>query len=680
MPVALAHDLELTDGVTTIPLMLKIPEGRNGQPGPVTIQEALVASDADAPLSEWLEVVVREDWSRGAGMDYDNARCLDTWSSPGYVLPAGAATDVVLPAVGMSATPLVAIEEYFSDLFVAQRGSAIAGTARVLRSVGGTGSGAGLFTTSLTLGAGEYLQDLLVAENGSGVQMLFASSSSLTGGSGRLHRWDGGSWTSTAVGLFGTWGRNRLAKVFWTGEDGIGGWRMVAISSNQGHISYTRPDADPMLAASWVEGIRSGSSLPSSELVAARRHVYINARDNLFDFNELGDTVSLTSFGEYKQGTGNASVYLDGWVFRSYGFWLDRVNVDAEGVLQEVPGICSPGFATPVETGWGSGYVTALTTHLGYVLAAVFNPSLNKAAVWRGKDRSHLGVETQNPLVWWGPEAVCSEPAIVTRMAVKSLATLPAQTKLWLATWSTDQVSPPKLTWISLPSAGGALADLRAGGSHTYTPGNGTGTWQAECVLEMLPTTVGDKGSVKELFQVTIGSLGLGDAPGTRLISSQRADPQPASVIWSAGTDITAGPTQTFTPEILRGNKLQQRIQFISPSGAASPPKPAILDSLRTTAWRTAPSFDTRTLDVTYGPGILDRRNGSWTHQGMSVEWYTDQLIAFCRAGRLTMTDRQGIRYSVKLKQSFVRVPTMTETPYGKIVEGRLVIALLGVL
>jgi hypothetical protein len=228
-----------------------------------------------------------------------------------------------------------------------------------------------------------------------------------------------------------------------------------------------------------------------------------------------------------------------------------------------------------------------------------------------------------------------------------------------------------------MPSLSGALQDLKSGGGHTFAVGSAGATpWQPYSRVYGLATTVGDKGSVKEIYQVTVGSRGLGDPAGTKLVGFVRADPAPTSTDWGTGTDILAGPTETFTPTVTSGNKLEGRIDLISPSGAASPPKPAILDSIRTTYWRTAPDLDTMTIPIAYGPGVLMLGNTHWPSQSRSVQWTTDALVDMCRAGRLVMRDRAGQRWSVKLKHFFTR--QSSHHLQGATVRGEITVAILG--
>jgi hypothetical protein len=683
-------ELQAPDG-TWMPFSLLLEVNREGVRQPKSFSEAIAAQTADAPLSEWLEPFIRESFAGGIGIDYDVALGCDAFTSPGYVFPGGAATDVVLPAASNSSSPIVAFAELQDSFWCAQRGTGAAGTARLMVSTNKTGTGSGAFQNGLQLTAGEYFRDLLVAPDHQHVLRLYATSSDVDGNNGRLHRWLGGAannWASTPLpgqpGSFGANGRNRMVSVWWQDQDAVGAVRLVTLSSNAGHISYTRPEQDPMDALSWIEHVATGTSQPGGELVAARRRVWINGRDNLFDLDELGNSPALTGYTALHEGNGQCVAYHNGFVYRSLGQGLDRVDVSDSGVLQEAPGLCTPGYLTRAESGHLVGWATALQPWNGGILCAMFSLIHGRPGIYWGKDRREVGVETPNPLVWHGPFAWAeNEAATVTRMAI-SETPLPSLTRLWAATWTTSQNAPPKLSWISLPTSGGAFANLRANGSHRYArgaPGSGS-IWQQSSQLHLLPQTLGDKGSVKHLYQHTYGSLNLSRPDtNTQLRVYTRADPPPDSLEWGAAASVTESPTQTITPtDVVSGNKLQHRIDLFSPQGDATPPIPAVLDSIRTTCFRTAPDVDTWTLDVEYGPGVIQLTGGDWGNRGISVQQQTDALLEVCRGGRTILRDRSDRRWSVKVKHALPRVRQMTNGVYGERMQARLVVANLGQL
>src|SRR5581483_8493363 len=116
-------EIQLASG-EWLPLMLKVARDQAGNPvdgAPKSLTEALAASDADLQVSKRLIPVVQEDWSKGFGVDYDEAPGVYT-RTPGYALPAGYATPVTLPATHNSNSLIVAMVQYQTDLWLAQNG------------------------------------------------------------------------------------------------------------------------------------------------------------------------------------------------------------------------------------------------------------------------------------------------------------------------------------------------------------------------------------------------------------------------------------------------------------------------------------------------------------------------------------------------------------------------------
>lgn len=571
--------------------------------------------------------------------------------------------------------------EYDGDLFCAQAGEDGVGGGVVLRSVGGSGA----FSASLTLGAAEYLRGLLVADDGSGGENLYAFSSDGGVQNGRLHAWDGSTWTSTAAATFGTNGRAAAKVVFWETADGIGASRIVTISGPRS-ISYTIPHADPMDAISWVEDVPiSGSRGQLRQIAAAKTHVYVSAEDGLFDLDELGNSPNLLNYvGDMIQpGNGYAVQYHDGAVFYSLGTGLDRVIVEQQGMLQETPGMCGPGWGMRAENPV-SGMCTAMCTDQGYLVAALFNQHTRESYICYGKSRAILGIESPNPMIWYGPEVVLTTNYRVTSLHVSSLVA--GTRRLWIGS-ITDDAATARISWVSLPLSGAPLQDIYSLGSHTFNTGQAGGSINPYARLYQLPNTWEDKPSLKIIHQHAVGSRGLSvvggvdDGIGTKLVEYDRADPAPGSQTWGTGTDITTSPSQTITPSTpVKGYEIGRRIDFISPNGAASTPKVAILNSLRTTAWIVAPSFNVVTLDVHYGAGVVNLSNSSKSQEVFDVDYISERLDAIIRYGPTTMRNRRNRRWTVKIEQAFAKVRTYHDEPAGETVRARLELTLIAAL
>lgn len=684
-------EILLADQVTWLPLNLVQARDQNGNPipgAPRTFQEALASSDEDIEVSDRLVPVNAEDWSGGMGVSYHEAPGLYT-RTPGYACPAGAGTAITLPAPvsGSSDSPIVAIRQYGSDLFAAQTGNGAANTARVMRSTdGGT-----TWTNSLSLGANVYIRDLISYDNGAGVQCLYASSCTAKdpdpGADGALHRWNGTIWGSTTAGTtYGTYSRQRMATVFWVDQEGIGDWRLVVISGSK-TISYTRPGADPfdVSGTAWIEGVRIRTAANLLRLAAARRHIYVTAADGVFDLDEQGNSPNLTNYTDtlIHGANGLAAQYLDNYVYTSLGQGLDRVYVGDAQVLQENIGQCAPGQLTRARTRWTHAWTTELHQDQGFVVNAVHNPTTLESGIFWGMPRAKLGIETRNPLVWYGPEVVITGGYKVT--AMRSYA--PSNDDLRFFVAAHKDATAPVMARVSLPISGAPIDDLISGGKHKFATGSavtlGAGSIQGVSRLHTLDEAFGERASNKILYRHTVNAEGLSvvagsdDGLGTKLVFQTRADPTPAQTSFTSSDNVTNSPTQTITPAtVVQGNRLEFLISFISPQGGASVPKVGVLDAVRSLAWKIAPTVGVRTLDVEYGDTVLSHSNVSSDPRGPN--WMTDRLVELTQVGRTTLRDRQDQRWTVKVRQSLPRDTTLhTGGDYGKTVKARLSLSVI---
>ena len=684
-------DLEilLTDGATWLPLVLAPTLGQDGAPvpgAPKTISEALAASDHDVELSKRLIGVNVETFYGGAGVDYNDAPGVYT-RTPGYACPAGyGGTDIAVSAIGASQSRIVAFAVYGGSLWAAQRGTGVANTARVMVSAGGTGG----FANSLLLGVNEFIYDMVVADDGAGNPVLWASSATSAGLSGRMHKWDGAVWTSTngpnEVGPdeFGTNGRKQMAVVTWeTGSPAVSSQRIVAISGYN-TLAYTDPSSDPMVAANWsdsgVPGLEIGTSAPLGlrELVAARQHVWALAGDGVFDVTSDGRCPNLLSDDSYQPQTGFAGMYLNEYLYHTFGYGTNRIWVGESGLLQEEPGQCGPTWFTPAESEY-AGPPTCFVNDQNHVVAACYNMISGKTGLWWGIDKRGKGVETPNPLIWWGPEVFSSAQRFVTAMKIMTTAD---GLRLFIA--SNVDAAPndnPVVTSVPLPVAGSPIADLMSSGQFRFALGNGTDRWNPTSSIQGLPITLGETASKKHLHQHTISSRGPLSST-TKLQFKTRADANPGATTWTTTTDVTASPTQDITPAtVVSGNRLEWLVNFVSPAGATAPPdlRVGVLDAVRMTMWRIAPSVGVRTIPVAYGDGVLTRSNAELLPE-LDPDTITGYLEALTRFGRTTLRDRQDKRWTVKLEQVLDRDERLAGGRWGKTVRAQLEVTVLAQL
>jgi hypothetical protein len=688
-----AFDLEILSADAPpiwLGFMLAKPEGwQTGDP--IGLSDALSAQASDQQLSEDLQPQVTEDWSGGVGIAYDGAYAVYT-RTPGYACPAGLGVQQS-PPVGNALSPIVAWAEYGGDLYYAIEGTA-AQAGRVVRIPAGTASVPLQVNSLASLPAGSYMRDLLVADDGSGNNVLFATTSDSNGTGGRLHRLSGGAWTSTTNGTEwpNTRGLGRMASVYWRTEDGNGDWRIVTITGPK-TIAYTFPNVNPMgdgtlnsMVNRWSPDIKIGTQGRLREIIAFRRHAFFGADDDVYDLNELGESQALTDYlrkmtlsglagpSGYALQTGYAVAHLNGYIYVSAGRGLIRLYVGDPGQLQETPieGQCAPGWATATE-GRFRGYVTAMCVDQGYLAASVYDPTAQKSSIFWGIDRRIVGVQTPNPLVWYGPEVTIDYDYRVTRMIT---STVTGSLCLWIGLASV--VGNPLIYTVSLPIAGSPIQDLASpssGGAsaHKFALGSNPGQQiQTSCRLEMLADSWEDKATRKHVFQVSVGSRGLSqvvddagavlsdDGLGTHLKLWSRADPPPGYQSWNDEGDVLGGPNVDRTlPIAISGHKTQLRVDFSSPSGAAASPKPAILDSLRTLAWKVAPSLRVVTLPIEYGDGVYD--NDGLEDDQLSVDDKTAKLKRLSESGPTQMRDRQGMLWSVKVRQVLDGTETLVD-------------------
>lgn len=673
-------DIELlgADGVTWYPLALVAAVDGNGEDVLKSFQEQLSASNADSPVADWLEPVVHQSWVGGFGIDYNEAPGIYT-RTDGYAVPAGAVTQVAVPAGGTN-TPIVAFAEYGGDLWAAEEGNGTTG-GRVLRLTGGTG--ASFANSTLALGAGEILRDLCVADNGAGTVVLFASSTDTGGLTGRLHRWDGAAWTSSAVGAYGANGRNKMKRVFWTTNDGVGAWRIVVISG-PGTIAYTLPNADPLQnsATSWVEGVKIATDTHIDSLAAARTHVWVSSKSNLHDLTANGDSPELLGYEDRTpDGLPFPVQYMDSHVYRAGAGTLNRIRVDGAPTLEEYPGQCAPGWGTAHESEW-RGYPTAFTVDQGYLITAVWNPTTGRTGIFWGKPKesfapgalSPAAERSPNPLIWYGPEAFSEGVQRVTAMMPSMLVS--GERRLWIASLNTS--SAPIIVYQSLFVAGAPVPDLISGGTHRFSPGQG-GLWNPTCSLRSMPLDWSDLNSPKFVHQVSVKTRGADVASSTRLSTIGLGADRPIgttgyTVIGSATVD----PATVLDPgvSVVAGYRIDYQVEWISPSGTATPPKVALLDALRITAWRVIPSFPVLTVTVEYGDGVTSQANSEQT--SISPDGVKTALHGMTAFGRTTMRLPDDSRYTVHLRQVADTETTITGPgAYGKRHTTRLQIALL---
>ena len=680
-------EITLADG-SVLALMLDPEADPTWKPGtPYSLTSALAAATNPEQVAPRLTTRTQSSFKRGIGLDYNAA--YGVWTRDGYAMPAGAVGQPAPAAIGGTG-PIVAFAEYAGNLWVAQQGDATAGGI-----VYTFGNGTGVPVVSFgPLPAGDLIRDLLVADNGSGLTVLYATSESATHTNARLHRYDGTGWVSTVIGreFAATRGLGRMAYEFMQPDPSVpGDWRILALTGPK-TFAYTLPNANPMGTtatagagtANWTVDVKVGTQGQLLEIASAKRHFWFGATDNLYDVDEAANSSSMTSYTRamQQQGNGVAVLYWHGYIYMSLGRGLIRVRVDGGPTLDEVPGQCAPGWGTPAENEV-RGYVTAMCPDQGGILAAVYNPTASagpgltgKSYICWGVPRDIVGIDSPNPLIWHGPEVVIDADYKVTRMWTSGLDAASGM-RLWIASISFGGTA--RLDWVYLPIAGSPLQDLVSVGPMRFAPANlGGQIVQPYVRLELLRDDWGDGGaSNKILYSDTIVTRGLSkqveqdgtvtdDHALTTMQVYSRADPKPGSTTWPVSTQITTSPRQDIIPSgVVQGHWTQLRIDFISPQGPASPSKVGVLDAVRRLGWVEVPSVRAVSIPVRYGDGVT-------INPQMDPDDVTAMLKTATESTKLTLRDRWGKRWTVKLDQVMSVVEEVRGGVWGKTVHTRL--------
>jgi len=688
---ASAGDVEITlpDGNT---LALMLDRDPTAKPGTAySFESVLSAASAQTPIAPRLTTRVTSGFRRGIGLDYNAA--YGCYTRDGYAMPFGAATGVDLSggalAAHSTASPIVAFAEFNGDLFIAQQGLGTGSGGRVLRMAGGGAGGVTTLTESLALAATDLIRDLLVADNGSGTTVLYATSESAAHANGRLHRFDGATWASTTAGVefAATRGLGRMAYEFMQPDSSPGDYRIVCLTGPK-TFAYTLPNVNPQgtlgtagsATASWTPDIKIGTRGQLVDIAAARRHFWLAATDNLFDVDELGSSNGVTSFLPQMQqsGNGQAVLYMDGYVYMSVGRGLIRLRVDQGPVLQERPQQCAPGWGTRAENDV-RGPITALCPDQGGFFSATYNPSTQKSYICWNAVRDFETDESRNPLIAHGPEVTIGAAYRVTRMLTCGLA---GDLRLWIGSVSVPG-NNARLDWVSLPIAGSPLADIISNGAMRFVTGTTGGPTdpppptdppvQTIASLETLLDDWEDGGASNViLYADTFITRGLSgqfhedgsatdDGAGSKLGVSSRCDPTPGQTTWGTRILVTGSPAQTVlstqnlaTGKLLQGHRTQLKIDLINPYGGGNSPDGAggftgpvrvgVLDAVRRLGWKEEPSVRVFTLRVVYGDGVA-------LPFGRDPEEITGLLKLVTESPTTGFLTYQGRSYAVKFDQ-----------------------------
>lgn len=417
--------------------------------GAIAGQSAVGSADERQSILD--QPAIYTDFAGGMGASlwhvpgmYSWGRWVDTWSSPGMVLPSGELVEITDGwepyALGTAAT-----FELGNDLYIC--------AGRIVhKCAGGT---AALLTRAADLGGDIAARSAVNFKDA----IYVGTSNLLTGAVGPLWKTtDGATWTSDpAVN------RAYLANITWRPT----GTPVNTLLGTTSAYQIRSVTGDPLVAANWGPTIDVGNSLRHiRSLVAAPRHVYIAKQEGVLDLDEYGNTPNLTPYwkDQFDVNNGAASVILEGYIYTSFQSGLVRVLLD--GTRQDLPEMCGVGtgvsFSGPI-----IGRYTALAIWNDWLVAAVYNPGTNTSYIMFGQDRRVSGIAGPGPMLWHG--AYGEVTGIVTHLRAHTPPTndIVGPAYLWIGV--TDNVGGQyHLYRQSLPRSGSAYQELLHSGAHRF--------------------------------------------------------------------------------------------------------------------------------------------------------------------------------------------------------------------
>lgn len=395
------------------------------------------------------------DFSGGMGASlasrpgmYGWGEWIDTFSAPGMVLPAGKVYEFDVDGGYLGYDfGLSAAFELGADLYLCSgRG--------IYKCAGGTSAS---LTIAKDIGDGYATADAVVWKDAAYIGTYAVS----TTAPDLLYRTVDGAVFTTTAGLK----RKHLAVVTWRPT----GTPIDVIIGTSTAFDVTYVSGDPMTAGDWKSPvIRIGSGLfHIRSMVAAPRRVFFGTQVGIRDFDEYAHAPNLTPSWRqrYDIDNGMATALLDNYVYASFVDGLERVALNGE--RQDIPEPCGVGVGLPF-SGPVSGRYTALCTWNGWLIAAIWNQSMNKSYICFGQDRRVAGIEGPGPMVWHGAYTVLD--GRVTKLYVhtpQGAALTTRTTYLWIGT-ANDATGSYHLYRQSLPKGGNAYQDLLYGGQHQY--------------------------------------------------------------------------------------------------------------------------------------------------------------------------------------------------------------------
>jgi hypothetical protein len=427
---------------------------------------------------------------------------------PRLVMPAGAVTEVTLPAGAGE------INDFFSyaghlwalaSRYAVKIDGAIGNALAIAHDFGGAYS-----AVSAQALNGTYY----VGRSGGG----FTS-------------FDGTTWTDETV-----FSRGFLGKSYWETQDGTADDRLIA-SASPTTIKYITRGLDPMVDGNWVGPVQVGDGTRAiTKLVSAPRYTAIFTSGAVHGLDSRARTPALTSYLQYDDHNGGAGLHRGDMMLYGAAAGLEGVLVGS-GALQQRPNPLHPGVAlqipdeTPV---YGRPVALAHEPGTGWVKEGLYNGT-DSYLRW-GRPAAEAGVQALGPWVWHGASYKFAGERISAMAYAENTANL--QTYLWVATVRSSD-SSIHLYYMSTPKASTPYADYLNGGLHRY---------QTDWSLYFSDDDFDDPGSRKIIERYTMSGEQLTD--GASLAVSTAVP----------GVDYTLQGSLTRGT----GSKFQGRTSFIS--------------------------------------------------------------------------------------------------------------------
>lgn len=403
------------------------------------IRRIAVAAEEGAPKRLRETAVTYKDWTRGAGFGRadegtDRGYNYGTFlyaRSRNMLMPAGEMTEIEIPS------DVVQMDTAFE---LADATWITCQNTKMLKVIGGTLPDA--LDAGITFTAGAITRSGVVFDDKAWIS---------NGAAARIWNFNGTNWTAAAedmrLGILTTtnwtFGAQMALNAGLIGRSE----RTVVGTHPTGSGLYHCVD-DPGVIANWAGPNPVGDSIyPMRAINGFGESVFAAKADGVYVVQGGGRMPNIAPHWreQYDFDNGGVVWFYDGVILASTVQYLDMLQPDPSQVGLQNP--CHPGASESAENSPITWRCTAITNEGGGVLAAFWDGT-NSYVMW-GKRTARLGLNSRNPMTWYGAEAVV--PGACTMLHV-----MPSRgnSPRWLliATRPTLVSGTPKLYAQSLPA------------------------------------------------------------------------------------------------------------------------------------------------------------------------------------------------------------------------------------